>query len=437
VSILPKNTASGNPSTPWGDNLSAASPLSLEEFEMVSPAANSARPNLLGDTQPKICRVTGELLSDHSNGIYRNPAAKPLLSNTGAKTEKPQEAKARALVDYLGCTFKGEDALERAKLWFGQDWAEGKGGYYYKTSLRRGDVTIYHEHMTEDGAGTVFVLCRGKGCRQLEEEGLVSAVFPEENMTPWQGFLRELLQSGASFSRVDVAIDEYDGRLCLDTMHEYVQNGDCSTRFKEYDPRRPLNPVDGSVRGHTLYWGHRSSNMFVRMYRKDLEQIQKGVPVAEVPAGWVRVELQANDKKAEALVLEIIARGVSSVVEILWCALDFKDPAHKLKLATDRYKRRTASWWMEWLEASHKLRLSVDPSLRSIEKTIAWVARAVAPALHVIAHARSAGMGVLYALIESGGERLRETHVAMLLADSLSPSKVSHINSLCPRGAVS
>jgi hypothetical protein len=62
---------------------------------------------------------------------------------------------------------------------------------------------------------------------------------------------------------------------------------------------------------------------------------------------------------------------------------------------------------------------------------VGWLARAVAPALHVVANAPSAGMGVLYALIESGGERLRETHIAMLLADAISPSKVGYANSYC------
>jgi DNA relaxase NicK len=171
--------------------------------------------------------------------------------------------------------------------------------------------------------------------------------------------------------------------------------------------------------------------MFVRMYRKDLEQIQKGVPAAEVPAGWVRVELQVNNEKADALVRAIISRGMSALVEALWCALDFKDPAHSFKLATDKSKRRTVAWWHDWLEASQKLRLSVDPSIRSVEKLVGWIARSVAPALYVVSQAPSAGMGVLYALIENGGERLRQSHVAMLLADALSPSKVGYANSYC------
>ncbi len=392
------------------------------------------------ELHPVICRVTGELLSDHANGIYQNPSRqKPLLSNTGAEKEidkKPEGEKkknniARALVDYLGCTFKGEDALDRAKFWFGKDWSEGKGGYYYKSSLRRGEVTIYHDSLCEDAAGTAFVLCRGKGCRQLEEEGLVGGILPSEDTTSWQAFLGDLLQSGATFARFDGAIDEYDGRLDLDLIEQYVKNGDCSTRFKVFDPKRPISPLDGSSLGVTLYWGHRSSNMFVRMYRKDLEQIQKGVPSAEVPAGWVRVELQVNNEKADALVRAIVSRGMSALVEALWCALDFKDPEHQLKLATDKSKRRTVAWWHDWLEASQKLRLSVDPSIRSVEKLVGWIARAVAPALYVVSEAPSAGMGVLYALIENGGKRIKQTHIAMLLADALSPSKVGYANSYC------
>lgn len=438
MSIVPKKATSGNPTTPWGDNLSTWANVT-NQLSLVAPPSRKPPQGARTEQQRTICGVTGELLSDHANGIYQNPSRKkPLLSNTGAKKEidkKPEDAKkintARALVDYLSCTFRGDDALDRAKFWFGADWSEGKGGYRYKSSLRRGEVTIYHDSNSEDAAGTVHVVARGKGCRQLEEEGLVAGLFPDENATPWQSFLGDLVQAGATFARFDGAIDEYDGRLCLDTIEQYVRNGDCSTRFKYFDPKRPLSPLDGSSLGVTLYFGHRSSNMFVRMYRKDLEQIQKGALAAEVPAGWVRVELEVHDKKADALVRAIISRGMSALVEALWCALDFKDPEHQLKLATDKSKRRTVAWWHDWLEASQKLRLAVDPSIRSVEKLVGWLARAVAPALHVVANAPSAGMGVLYALIESGGERLRETHIAMLLADAISPSKVGYANSYC------
>lgn len=55
------------------------------------------------------------------------------------------------------------------------------------------------------------------------------------------------------------------------------------------------DPAPGQTAGRTMYFGSKDSDVRIRVYEKDLEQIAKGNP--NVPAGWVRVELQTRPRK--------------------------------------------------------------------------------------------------------------------------------------------
>lgn len=56
------------------------------------------------------------------------------------------------------------------------------------------------------------------------------------------------------------------------------------------------DPAPDQTSGRTMYYGSEDSDVRIRVYEKDLEQISKGN--SNVPAGWVRVELQTRPRKA-------------------------------------------------------------------------------------------------------------------------------------------
>lgn len=349
---------------------------------------------------------------------------KPPDSNTGAITQKcakrsPKGGEDLPLVDWLTCSFKGADALDVAKLCFGPgldgEWVDmGRGGYGYSSSLKRGQVTIYHGGNVNPD--TVSVVVSGSGCRQLEAEGVIGG--PDvllRGVSAWEAYLRELVESGASFARFDVALDDRSGLLSIEGMESAFKSGDCSTRFRDMRCEKGYDS-SGNCTGHTLYFGSRQSLMFVRVYHKGLEQIAKGNAEGD-PENWIRCELQARDERAEGLVSQILRQGMRSVASVLWSYIDFKTPESREEYREkDKYLRDTASWWLEFINRVEKTRLGVSPRVIDVDKMIHWIRRQVAPALHVIVNASMVGWEILSALVAEGGERLRTHHINALIA---------------------
>nr|WP_246385905.1 replication initiation factor domain-containing protein [Armatimonas rosea] len=350
----------------------------------------------------------------------------PPTSNTGAITEKSPKGSPKGpkevipLVDWATVTFKGDDALDLAKLHFGatldSEWVVmERGGYGYSQSLKRGQVTIYHGGNVNPD--TVSVVVSGQGCRQLEEEGLIGG--PDvllRGASAWEAFLDELVRDGATFARLDVALDDRSGLLSITGMEESFRSGDCSTRFR--DMRAEVGYTsEGVTTGHTLYFGSRQSLMFVRIYHKGLEQLARGKAEGD-PEDWIRCELQARDERADALVNQIIKHGMRSVASVLWSYLDFKTPESrdKFKLSSDKYKRETVDWWKIFIDRVEKSRLGVAPKIVDVEKMKQWVKRQVAPTLHVIVNASALGWDFISSLVLEGGERLKSHHINALVA---------------------
>lgn len=365
------------------------------------------------------------------NGVFKNTAPEPRcapLSITGAQTSKCDET--AAFLDYMGVTFPGPDALQCAMDTFGPglDWVPlDRGGYKYAKSIRRGEVSIYfggeYNHNGEMRPhDTAFVVAAGKGCRQLEAEGVISACGSlDPDISPWRVFFKMLLGYGCKFPRLDVAIDDREGLLSLDVIEASLNAGDCSTRAKTFRRWPERSTSDGSLLGDAITVGNRSSMMFVRIYNKHLEQIVKGEippPVEDAaPVHWLRCELESHNEKATKLAQAIVQYGMAAVSAALWSVIDFKDPDDQEKDKGNKWRRKTVSWWQTFIDAAAKLRLTLDPKIRTVDNVVKWLNSAVAPSLALIECLPEAEK-IFSALLQSGGERLRASHIAMLRANA-------------------
>ncbi len=376
---------------------------------------------VLDNLNPK----TGEVAQEwQGSGRFSAPPS----SNTVAQNTNG------LLIDYLAVTFKNPDnGLQIAQTVFGPGlpWTElDRGGYGYTGSCSRGSVKIYHGGRG-DASGTVLVVASGDGCRQLEDEGVITdALYTEEGLHPWQGFLSSLVDFGVNFPRIDFALDDTEGLLDLDVIDASANAGHLSTHFKEYRRVRSRSILDGSLTGDTLYFGSRHSNMWVRVYNKGLEQLQKGI--ADTPDVWTRAEVEAKNSRALALVNAYISEGAAAVAGVLRSILDFKDPNDN---DTNKCRRQTVDWWLIFLDHASKYRLMMAPASRTVEKVVAWLARSVAPSLHMVANANGGGMGLVHALIEHGGARLRSYHLSMLAVASAKGNVRYEIPCFAPCGA--
>jgi phage replication initiation protein len=367
--------------------------------------------NSQGPGVPVVLAATGA----PAPGVYARLAAdrraQEALSSLAA-SNTPAIATLPVLIDHLRATFPPTlDALERAKMQFGPglEWVEmERGGFFFDRCLRRGHVSIYYDGKVETNQGMVLVEVSGQGCRQLESEGLLPVACEANGfLGGWRGFLDELQELGCTFPRVDFALDDTDGRLSLETIEAAWKAGNCASRFRSMEPHTKYTR-NGDLVGHTLNFGDRTSQMFVRIYNKRLEQIVKG---EEVPhAQWVRTEVEAKGKGAAALVGRFVAEGARVIVEALRHYLDFKVPGTDSNLS----RRGTCPWWGGFLEWAEKVPVGIGTAARTLEGMAKALRRQWAAGVALLLEAESHGAQWFADLLEQGKSNLHCRHTGKM-----------------------
>jgi hypothetical protein len=280
----------------------------------------------------------------------------------------------------------------------GMEWVEMEHGrYLFDRCLRRGHVSIYFDSKVAALQGLVLADVTGQGCRQLEAEGVLDVPCAENGfLGGWRGFLGDLQELGCTFPRVDWALDDTAGLLDLDKIAACWRAGDCASRFQDMDERRK-HRRDGDLVGHTLNFGSRTSQMFVRIYNKRLERLVKGEGVPH--AQWVRVEVEAKGKGAAALVARFVTEGAAVIAQALWYYLDFKVPGADSNVS----RRTTCSWWRAFVEwAEKKVPVGIGTAARTLEGMAKALRRQWSRGIALLLEAESHGADWLAELLEHG-----------------------------------
>lgn len=313
----------------------------------------------------------------------------PPASNTGAQRTTDQPTANRVLVDWVSFTVKA--SVDQVCGFLGMDeWVElDRGGLGYRRCRVAGAVRVYYDGGPDMGT---HVVIPGSGCRELEARGVVR---------DWRKWIGEVLAFGGKITRLDVAWDDVEGMLDLLRMLEYVRRRYVVTRFRRWKVDIS-GTFDGSERGMTLTFGSRQSNTYVRIYDKGGEQ--------GVCGHWVRVELELKDDRAQCAAETLYHRGISEFAGILRSAVDFVEPSND----SNRRRWAPAAWWARFLGFAEKARLAVAPVVRSLERTVAWIERQVAPALATVFIAGGGDLDVLLSFVHNGRKRLRWHHRMML-----------------------
>ncbi|EMP00147.1 replication initiation factor domain protein [Leptospira santarosai str. 200702252] len=173
--------------------------------------------------------------------------------------------------------------------------------------------------------------------------------------------LSELIENviglNGKFTRIDLALDDYEGLLNLPLIYEKLKRKEVSSRFRGYTKfESPLDLVEkGSLfldhklgkHGYTIYIGaFRKSNCFARIYDK---RLQVG-PECAWPI-WNRLEFQLNHEAADQY-CNPTWNVDPETGEILNTSERFSDP-RRAKF-TDRSFSKTAFYYLKFLEPCFK-----------------------------------------------------------------------------------
>lgn len=248
----------------------------------------------------------------------------------------------------------------------------------YQESYVIGNIFIMASDDVEKG---VLLELKGKGCRQYES-------FLEAQGRSWFDFFQACMSVKAVMKRLDLAINDMVGILDIPELTRKCQDRECITRFRTFKSYRSGELIrnreeDRLGMGNTLYIGSLKSDVYICLYEKDYEQyIKFGIPVDETPIKN-RFELRLKDDRAQHTVEDLLYRYdlETTVFSIINYYIRFID--------RDDTKRR-ADWKMNirWAcfigENRGKLKLTTAPEPYTLDRTMNWIARQVAPTLKMV-----------------------------------------------------
>lgn len=263
-------------------------------------------------------------------------------------------------VDYFSCTFPlkvQEDELELIVI---EDLVKYIGEFLnfdlseinkeeYATNRFRYQYTIGNSIILRlsgpellIGYRSCQIELKGQGCREFENR---------TNKTWIELFSFFLLRLHGNPTRIDIAIDDYDGtHTNITKIKEILDKGNYTTSFR----KKYYKLMGCEQEGWTLQFGSHKSTIMLVIYDKLKEQLSKGNEVNQ--DFWTRYEMRYMKERAYDVVMNYIEQGEENFNKysygLLYSMLDLKKDnnynAHHIMEA------ETIHWWTSFLQEVSK-----------------------------------------------------------------------------------
>lgn len=327
----------------------------------------------------------------------------PPSSNTGAQITSPLPVERcnRVLIDFASLTFlhinDPAQALQIIGLSESLFCESPIGALGYKKVMRFGNISVYYDGSQDMG---VHVSMTGQGCRQYEAQFTCN---------PWLWLIENTFLHNGQFTRLDIAIDNFDGQLDLTKLKGAIDDGKIRSRFKR--GRRIAEfavssngPVEDSG-GETIYFGSSKSRLQCRFYDKAAEQKIDDL-------FWVRAELQLRAERANEAAKKYLS-GITLPVLASGVINNYVTPIEHDDSNVSRCS--TQAWWLGWLENTSKLALTVAKAVKYVQQVMDNVKRQYAPTIAMISQYLGVGfIPFIREIVKDGTERMSMRHAQIL-----------------------
>lgn len=255
---------------------------------------------------------------------------------------------------------------------------EDYGHYSYTEHYSLGDIFIYTSADEEKG---VLLELKGRGCRQFE--GYLLA-----QQRSWYDFLMDALIYGGVMKRIDLAINDHTGILDIPELAEKCRKREYigkSRSYKFYQSGELIKhrEDDREYMGRTLYLGSLKSDVYFCIYEKDYEQYVKlGTPLEEADI-INRFEIRLRNERAYYAVRDLLTYydAEQTAFSIINQYVRFVDEEPDKRKNDWKLNDRWA-WFIG--DNRQSLKLTTKPEPYTLDRTLRWVQRQVAPTLKML-----------------------------------------------------
>lgn len=210
----------------------------------------------------------------------------------------------------------------------------------------------------------------------------------------WNTFFKVVMNCEVKVTRIDVALDDYQGVLNFDKMERKLQRREFRASKRTYNIVKSKN-TDGSIKGETIYLGSRKRHQdgyLIRFYDKYAEYKSKGDILPTVVenlithAGthvWQRYEIEIHGKACKNFILKILA---GMTFGELYKSL-MKNAIEFLKVKKSNKNKAywpLVDWWADFLEGAEKSSLAEPETDADLGRLLRWIRVSVVPSLHLL-----------------------------------------------------
>ena len=274
-------------------------------------------------------------------------------NNMGAETiSVPVPEDNQALIDWCSWTVKvscPDEAIRLSGL-SALSFTDSKGGGMgYRASKRSGNIVVFYDGSENMGC---HISMTGQGCRQFEAYAKVKHC--------WYKLFHSLKACGAVVTRLDLALDNVDGALCLDKLENAIDSNSVRTRFKSGYKIKKFSFVEKSEKGRTIYLGSPTSRIKVRFYDKSAQY-------HILDKHWNRCEIQLMAERAQEAVKHLLSSVEVGQLAVSCLNHYFSVVNHE---SINKSQCSIQSWWSAWLLTTEKLSLTTMKAIKVISEVM-------------------------------------------------------------------
>lgn len=312
-----------------------------------------------------------------------------------------------ALIDWCQITVKGIDVFKiiedilRIPLKLMELHGEGRGIAGHELTAGFDNIKILKPTGKAQYEG-FQILMSGSGCRNYEN-------FLKINGETWFDFLERVCAYNVNFPRIDLAIDDRKPYLKIPDLIQLANNGLLSSQLRSISAYSSGELAEDDViqKGNTLYLGSPKSDFRLVFYEKGYEQHEKFGK--ELDINWNRYELRFRQERAVRVVQELVKhRDVARVaMEVLNGKVRFlQKPADGATVRKRLYP--TYQPWREFMGDIGKIKLTMNPQKKTLDKIWNWLTIYVASSLKLFSElGKAEGRDYLELLLD--GAEMNET----------------------------
>ena len=273
---------------------------------------------------------------------------------------------------------------------------ENRPGHFgYKSSLYSNGITVFFEGQDDMG---IHVQLSSEGVRYMENR----------DEFDWKGYFYYILYVlEANVTRLDIAIDDFDNVLDLDLMWNKVLLGEVVSKFKTAKTVTERYIAKREDCGKTIYFGDRSSRMFMRCYDKGLQK--------HTDYSWVRFEMEMKKERAAQFIEYFIQNEIEMgelAFSVLNTYLRFVDVEYDNQ---NRSRMKECEFWMKFIQNTRKIKLTIIKPENKIVKKKEWFVRSCSAVANMLYKCAKNDEDFVKDLIKDGEKRLKPKHERLIV----------------------